>query len=173
MDNPSHHQPCWVGMKKNLTVDEQLANLETAASWPIARSLNHLVVGTGVVLIIASAVIWNPIPLMIGAFLGIVGMAERRAIPNIMNALRAYESVRPSSGTASIAISCWSDSNHYEVTLREDGQPAWEYEFIPQGWTPTEGTHSARIWRLSGCQAPALAVVEHGVLIPRYDPKRV
>lgn len=160
-------------MMKKFTVDEQLANLKTAARWPIAQKLNHWMIGTGVVLIIVSALIWNPIPLMIGAFLCIVGTAERRAIPNILNALHACESVQPSSGTAAISISCWSDSNHYEVILREVGQRAWQYEFIPQGWTPTEGTHSARIWRLGRCQAPALAAVEQGILVPRYDPKSV
>lgn len=157
----------------NRTVDEQLAILRNAVASPVLRQLHYWMVGTAVVLVIASAVLWNPVPLMIGAFIGLVGIGGRQTIPNILNALHAYESVPPATGTAAISITCWSDDNNYQVVLREAGQPDWGYEFIPQGWTPVEGTHAARIWRLSGHPAPALAAVDDGVLIPRYDPKRV
>lgn len=158
---------------ENLTVEAQIALLRNATRWRGARNLHYWMLGLAVVLAVVGVVIWNPIPIVIAVFVGIVGIAERRAVPNVLNAIRAYETVQPSFGAATITISRWSDDDHYLATVREYGLPDWEIEFIPRGWSPAEGTHSARIWRLKPRGVPALAIVEDGVLIPRYDPKRV
>jgi hypothetical protein len=76
-------------------------------------------------------------------------------------------------GEVSITITRWDSDNHYHAHVLEQGQAEWDYEFIPQGWSPVTGRHVARIWRSDGTGAPALAVIDEGLLIPRYDPKPV
>lgn len=108
---------------------------------------------------------------MIAVFLGVVGFSERRAGPNIVSAIAAYDSGTPTNGEVSIAITSWDSDNHYHATVREQGHPDWEYEFIPQGWQPAIRGYPAQIWRAGSEQRPNLTVVEEGILIPRYDPK--
>lgn len=47
----------------------------------------------------------------------------------------------------------------------------WEYEFVPQRWQPVARRYPARIWRSGSKEQPVVALVEDGILIPRYDPK--
>lgn len=123
--------------------------------------------------LIAALVFWHPVPLMIAAFLAIVGFSEQRAGPNIVAAITAYDSAAPAYGDVSVAITSWDTDNHYHATVRERGHSDWEYEFVPQGWRPTTRSYSAKIWRQGAEGVPILAVVDVGILIPRYEPKQV
>lgn len=123
--------------------------------------------------IVAAIVFWHPIPLMISFFLAMVGFSEQRAGPNIVAAILAYDRDTPTLGEVSVSITRWADDNHYHATVHEQGHPDWEYEFVPQRWQPVARSYSAKIWRSEGRKQPVLAVVEDGVLIPRYDPKPV
>ncbi len=123
--------------------------------------------------LIAAVIFWHPVPLMIAGFLGIVGLSEHRAGPNIVSAIVAYDCDDPTEGTVSVEITSWSDSETYHAIVSEIGHSDWKYQFIPQGWQPASRNYSARIWRSDTEGRPLLAVVEEGILIPRYDPELV
>lgn len=153
------------------SVEAQIAMLRAAMQWRVGRNLHNWLIGAGAILAILSVATWSPIPLVCAAFFAIVGVSERRAAPNLLNALAAYDTQAPSMGEVSITITRWDSDDHYHALVREQGQADWDYEFIPQGWSPATGRHVARIWRSEGSGSPALAVVDEGLLIPRYDPK--
>jgi hypothetical protein len=156
---------------KALTVEQQLAMLRPTV-WFAAHMHRWLLAGAAVG-VVAAVAYWHPVPLMIAIFLGVVGFAEQRAGPNIVAAIAAYDSGAPTVGEVVIAITSWDTDDHYHATVREQGHPDWQYEFIPQGWKPEGRTYPARIWRAGGERPPVLAVVGDGILIPRYDPARV
>jgi hypothetical protein len=159
---------------KILSPEAQLSMLRAATESRIARKLHHWMIGSAIVLIIVSAILsWHPVPLMIAAFLGVVGVAEQNAIPNILSALQAYDSVVPASGSVKLTITRWDSDDHYHAIVRQDGQAEWAYDFIPQGWSPVAGTHQARIWRLDENAPPVLAAVDEGILIPRNKPQKL
>jgi hypothetical protein len=156
---------------KRLSVEQQIDNLRPTVGFA-AQMHKWLLLGAALG-VIASLLIWNPIPLMFSVFLAVVGFSEKRAGPNIVAAISAYDSEAPAPGNASITITCWDMDNHYHVRLHEEGHPDWTYEFVPQGWQPAAGSHAAKVWR-SGLEGkPVLSVVKEGVMIPRYDPKTV
>lgn len=151
----------------NLTVEQQIDLLRPGVRIGLARRLHVWMMALAAVLGLVGLVVWNPIPIMIGAFLGIVGFAERRAGPNLDAAVRAFDEDAPTRGHASITIVSGDLDDHYHVLLREESRPDSEYEFIPQGWRPVAGSYGAQIWRDRVTGVPVLATVEHGVLIPR------
>ena len=154
-------------------VEDQLARLRPAVASGLAVRF-HLVLlaGAGIGVILA-VVLWHPVPLMLAAFLGLVGFAEQRAGPNLAAAVAAYDTAAPVHGDVSVTITRWDTDNSYLATVCEPGQPTWQYEFIPQGWQPVAQTYPARIWRSGAGAPPVLAAVEEGILIPRGDPTRV
>lgn len=158
---------------KILSPEAQLSRLRTATENRITRKLHHWMIGSAIVLTIVSAILWHPVPLMIAAFLGVVGAAEQHAIPNILNALHAYDSVVPATGSVRVTITRWDSDDHYHAIVRQDGQAEWAYDFIPQGWLPIPGRHPARIWRLEVDAPPVLAAVADGILIPRNKPQKL
>jgi len=123
--------------------------------------------------VVAAIAFWHPVPLMISFFLAAVGFSEQRAGPNIVAAIHAYDCDTPTLGEVSVSITCWSDDNHYHATVHEQGHPDWKYEFVPQSWQPVSRCYPAKIWRSQSRKQPVLAVVEDGILIPRYEPKPV
>ena len=152
-----------------VSVEQQIAALRTTVGFA-AKMHRWFLLGAAVGLVVA-IVFWHPIPLMISFFLAIVGFSEQRAGPNIVAAIFAYDCDTPTLGEVSVSITSWSDNNHYHATVHEQGYPNWEYEFIPQRWLPVARRYPAKIWRSEGRKQPVLAVVEDGILIPRYDPK--
>lgn len=154
---------------KARSVDAQIAALRPGLGFA-AHVHNWLLAGAAIG-VIAAVFFWHPVPLMIAAFLGVVGLSERKAGPNLVAAVAAYDSGTPAIGEVSVAITCWSDSDHYHATVHGQGGPDWEYEFMPQGWRPAAGRYPARIWRAAADGEPILAVVEEGILIPRYPPR--
>jgi hypothetical protein len=154
---------------KKLSIEEQIAGLRTTLGF--AAQLHNWFLFAAILGVIVSLLISNPIPFMFSIFFTVVGLAERRAGPNIVEAIEAYDSEAiPSEGIASITITCWDTDNHYHVNLYEEGNPNWKYEFVPQGWQPVEGSYATNIWRTGLDNKPVLATVEEGIMIPRYDP---
>ena len=155
---------------KILSVDKQISKLRPTTGF--AANLHSYFLAAAVLGLIAAVVFWHPVPLMIAIFLGIIGFAEKRAGPNIVEAINAYDTSTPTDGEVSIAITRWDTDNHYHATVREQGQSEWEYEFIPQYWQPTTGIYLAKIWRSDIEGMPILLVVREGILIPRNTPKK-
>lgn len=155
---------------KDLTIEQQIDLLRPAVRTGLARRLHWWLIGLAAALGLVGLVLWHPVPLMIAAFLGVVGIAERQAGPNLDVTVRAFDEGAPSSGHASITIASGDTVDHYHVVLREEGRPDAAYEFIPQGWQPVEGIHPARIWRTESGGPPVLATIEKGVLVPRRKP---
>jgi len=152
---------------KRLTIEQQIDLFRPAVRNGLARRFHWWLIGLSVVLLIVAAVTWHPVPLMIALFLGVVGVAERQAGPNLDRAVRAFDEGEPSSGFASITIVGGDTTDHYHAILRQEGRPDSAFEFIPQGWEPVEGFFPARIWRSENGATPVLATIEGGVLIPR------
>ncbi len=157
---------------KSTTVEKQLAHLRPMVKSGLAHRFHKWLVGIAVALVILSAYLWNPIPLMIALFLGFVGLAESKAGPNIAAAIKAYDSTRPNTGEVTITISSGDTTDHYHARVIEAGQPDWAYEFVPQQWTPAAGAHDAHIWRAGDGSPPKLAIIENGIMIPRGRPTR-
>ncbi len=150
--------------------DQQINALRPSIGF--ARHLHYWLIGLAVVLLLLSIIFWHPVPLMFAIFFGVVWLSEQQAGPNIVAAIQAYDMSNPTSGEVTISIDTSGDSPSYHAWIHEPNHPEWTYEFIPQGWKPVAGTHTAQIWRNVGHLHPALAAVEGGILIPRYLPKR-
>jgi hypothetical protein len=152
------------------SVEQQIAALRPTMGFAV--NMHKWLMFWAALGVIVAIVFWHPVPLMLSAFLAIVGFSEQRAGPNIVAAISAYDSGTPTLGEVAVFITCWTEDNNYHVIVRERDHPDWEYEFVPQGWQPAAKTYPAKIWRTSGRQ-PVLAVVEEGVMIPRYYPKQL
>lgn len=154
-----------------LSVQEQIAALRPGIGF--AARMHYWFLAGAVLGVFAAVVFWHPAPLVAAVFLGVVGLSEQRAGPNIVAAMAAYDSGKPTSGDVCIAVTRWDTGNTYHATVRERGQLEWKYEFIPQGWQPNVRNYPARIWRAGGAGQPVLAAVDDGILIPRYDPEQI
>ena len=152
------------------SVDRQIAQLRPLVGF--APDLQKWLLGTAAAAGLAALLLWHPWPLMIGAFLGLVGLSEGRTGTNIVLAVLAYDSGTATQGEVSISIDSSDAVSRYFVTVREQGHPDWEYTFIPLKWVPVSGTFPARIWRADDSKQPVLTAVEQGILIPRSDPKQ-
>ncbi|MCP5279042.1 MAG: hypothetical protein H6935_11865 [Thiobacillus sp.] len=155
----------------SLSVERQIAVLRPTLGYAAHMHTGFLVAAA--VGLIAALVFWHPVPLMLAAFLAVVGFSEQRAGPNIVAAISAYDAGTPTHGEVFVTITCWDTDNHYHATVSEPGHSNWLFEFVPQGWQPASQLYPARIWRCGESGSPTLVVVEEGILIPRYDPKPV
>ena len=107
---------------------------------------------------------------MAAAFFALVGFAETQAGPNIEEAIRAYDSSQPTLGDVEIFVDSSGDGLRYVVNVCADELNFWQYEFIPQGWSPKPGAFSARIWKHEPSRRPVLCIAQGGLLIPRNKP---
>lgn len=156
------------------SIDEQINLLRPGVISGFATRMHLWFIGGAVLGLIAALVLWHPVPLMIAVFLGLVGLSERHCGANIVAAIMAYDFDTPSQGCISISISACDSSDTFHVTVRESEHPDWIYEFIPQGWRPMACFDSlAKIWRAQNGGAPVLAIIEDGIMIPRYPPKQI
>lgn len=158
-------------MNTNRSPEQQVASLRPTLA--IAARFHWWLLGGAAAGVMAAVALWHPVPLMIGLFLGLVGLGSQRAGPNIVAALSAWDSGTPSQGEVSIGIRCWDMDDHFYATLHEAGQQTWHYEFIPQRWRPVEGLYPARIWRSAETGMPVLATTAQGLMIPRDEPEPV
>ena len=155
---------------KTLSVEKQIIALKPTTGF--AAHMHSYFLAASALSLIAAVVFWHPVPLLIAIFFGIVGFAERKAGPNIVAAIKAYETGTPTDGEVSITITSWDMDNHYHATVREGGHSDWEYEFIPQYWQPATGIYPVKIWRTDGEGMPILVVAKDGIMIPRNTPKQ-
>lgn len=152
------------------SVEVQIARLRPTVVF--ARHMHKWLLAGAALGIALAIAFWHPWPLMIAAFLGVVGLAERRTGPNILSAILAYDSDHPGEGMVAVEVTSWDSDETYRATVSEAGHSDWTYSFVPQGWKPIRRSYPAKIWRAGLDRRPVLAVVDEGILIPREDPVR-
>lgn len=154
------------------SVQQQIDALRSGVASGFAPRMHLWFLAGAAVGVIGAIIFWHPVPLMIALFLGVVGVAERRAGPNIAAAVAAFDCGTAEPGVVSIGICAGDMDDHYHARVSAEGHPDWDYEFIPQGWRPVAGSHPASIWRDEVSGRPLLAAVAEGILIPRSEPQR-
>jgi hypothetical protein len=152
------------------SLEQQIERLRPAVVSGLARHLHHGLLVLSAILAFLSMILWSPIPLMAAAFFALVGFAETQAGPNIEEAIRAYDSSQPTLGDVEIFVDSSGDGLRYVVNVCADELNFWQYEFIPQGWSPKPGAFSARIWKHEPSRRPVLCIAQGGLLIPRNKP---
>lgn len=155
------------------TAEAQIEILRKAADSGFATALHRWLIALAIALALLSALTWNALPLLLAAIIGMIGASRRRAVMNLASAIQAYDSAESSPGIVTITIAQGDGQKHYHAKIQEGERSEWGFEFHPQDWSPAAGIHSARIWRHTGYEAPALAVIEDGILVPRYAPIRL
>ncbi len=111
---------------------------------------------------------------VIGAFSGLLAVAARDAAPHWRNAIAAIHNGRRSKGNVSIAITRDpTEFDRYVATVRDESQHAWQFEFTPNYWQPTEGDFKAEIYYVRSVEWPALLLTPEGVLFPASKPKKL
>jgi hypothetical protein len=108
---------------------------------------------------------------MAAVFVAVVTWSAWQTSPHIRNAIQALRSGRQIDGNVFISISEWSDSRSYHARIEDSHQGGWSFEFIPQGWHPSEGNFEATLYRIEGVPWPALVVLKEGILFPSSIPK--
>ena len=156
---------------RSRTPAQQIELLRKTTSF--ASRFHKWLLAAAVIGVLAAIVLWHPVLLMIAVFVGVVGLAERRAGPNIVAAIAAYDSGVATAGEVVVEITAWDSDDTYHAIVREPGLPDWKFDFIPQGWRPASGNNAARIWRSGADGRPVLTIVEEGILIPRGKARRV
>ena len=117
---------------KTFTVEQQIDNLRPLAKNGLAQTFHNWLVASAALLVILSVFLWNPIPLMIAIFLGVVGIAERSAGPNIAATIKAYDTIKATSGEVTITISCWDTDNHYHARYKRMGNQLGSTNLFPK-----------------------------------------
>jgi hypothetical protein len=77
---------------RTLSVEEQIAIMRPSAAVGVAAHMHHWFLAGAALGVIVALVSWHPVPLMIAVFLGLVGLSEQWAGPNIVAARAAYDS---------------------------------------------------------------------------------
>lgn len=156
---------------RKMSVEQQVSMLRRSMQSPLGRNLNAFLGALALLLLVLGYAIGSPIPWMFAGFFGLVAVFEREAVPNIVAALRAWDGDPPVAGWVVINVVRGDESDCYHVVVDEPGRAGWRFQFMPQGWTPVAGRFPARIWRPAGQDAPVLAAVDAGVMIPRDRPE--
>lgn len=152
------------------SIEQQIERLKPAVVSGLARHLHHGLLVLSAILAFLSIILWSPIPLMAAAFFALVGFAETQAGPNIEEAIRAYDSSQPTLGDVEIFVDSSGDGLRYVVKVCAGELNIWQYEFVPQDWSPKPGTFPAKIWRHEPSRRPILCIAQGGLLIPRNKP---
>jgi hypothetical protein len=152
------------------TLEQQIERLRPAVVSGLARHLHHGLLVFSALLAFLSIVLWSPIPLMAAAFFALIGFAETQAGPNIEDAIRAYDSSQPTLVEVEIFVDSSGDGLRYVVKVCAGELNFWQYEFVPQGWSPKPGTFPAKIWKHEPSWRPILCIAQGGLLIPRNKP---
>jgi hypothetical protein len=152
-------------------VEQQIANLKPSVKSGVARHFHAYLFAGAILLVILSAVLWHPMPLMLAVFLGLVALGSRESGSLLQTAIQAYETAKPVASEVTVSIESDGDSDRYYATVVTAEESSWKFEFIPQGWNPAAGTHAALIWCLPSSTIPSLISVPEGIMIPRNKPK--
>jgi hypothetical protein len=154
-----------------MSPDQQIEKLRRAErlSW-IPRGLFALTL----VLIALGFMSGHELFFVVGVFAGLAAIAARRAAPHWRNAITAIHNGRRSKGNVSIAITRDpTEFDRYVATVRDESQHAWQFEFTPNYWQPTEGDFKAEIYYVRSVEWPALLLTPEDVLFPAFKPKKI
>ena len=117
---------------------------------------------------------WVRIFLRCGCVCWACGYTAREAAPHWRNAIAALHSGTQSKGKISIAITRDpTEFDRYVATVRDKSPHAWQFEFTPNDWEPTEGNYDVEIIHVSGVEWPALLLTSEGIVFPAFTPKKL
>lgn len=156
------------------TSAEQMENLRRMAEKRTLSVLSYSLFTLAAASAVA-AIIYNHHPFLyfLGGFFLLIGITSRQSSPFILEAAKALEISTPRQGTFEVKIEEWSDSPTYRARFHHhDSGSYWNFEFIPQGWSPVAGRLEGQLYFLPDHQWPSLIVTEKGILFPRFKPKR-
>ncbi|MGB7203379.1 MAG: hypothetical protein WBD16_14120 [Pyrinomonadaceae bacterium] len=156
-----------------MTPNEQIETLRKMAG---GRRMAWLARGCGVAafaFVVAGFWTGQPVWFAVAAFVAVVAWSSWQTSPHVLNAARALDAGYKSDGNVVVTITEWSDSPTYHATVPADDVSNWRFEFIPIGWTPTEGDNQAILFRIKDVEWPVLLQFERGIAYPRSKPKRI
>jgi hypothetical protein len=156
-----------------MTPDQQLHNLQRYGNDALLMLLRSLLILAALLLFAAAYYYRELMYLMIGIFVTLVTIALLKSTPHIRHAVRASRQGIPFAGTLEIAIDDTDDMPSYTATTRDRYGHYWKFEFLPQGWKPAAGQTPAELFSIADIAWPVLIRTEHGILYPRYTPKRL
>ena len=107
----------------------------------------------------------------IGGFIAIVALSSYTSMRNLRNAVVGEREGVRVRGHVQITVTPGSESPTYSAAARDRGV-RWSFEFLPLDWVPVTGETEAQLVYLRGVEWPVLLIVEAGVIVPRYRPKR-
>ncbi len=145
------------------TLDRQKRTLERIGRRGFLARFRWALAGLAAGLGCAGLGTGHPVAWMGCAFTSLVAWSAWRTSPQLARARRALLEVRPERGAVAIRIEHGSDSDSCHATL----PGGWRCTFIPQGWTPAEGTFEADLYRLPEVPWPVLAITADGLVVPR------
>jgi len=156
-----------------MTPDQQLHNLQRYGNDALLMLLRSLLILAAVLLFAAAYFYRELMYLMIGIFVTLVTIALLKSTPHIRHAVRASRQGIPFAGTMEITIDGTDNTPSYTATTRDRYGHYWKFEFLPQGWKPAAGQTEAQLFSIADVGWPVLIRTEHGILYPRYTPKRL
>lgn len=154
-----------------MSPEQQIDKLRRAArlSW-IPKGL----IGLTLVLIAMGLLTEYEFFFVFGAFSGLFSVAAREAAPHWRNAITAIHNGIQSNGSVAIAVTRDpTEFDRYVATVLDDSKHAWQFQFTPSDWEPTEGELNAEIYYVRGVEWPALLVTPKGILFPAFTPKKL
>ncbi len=155
-----------------MTVAQQLGVLRNSRGGPDIRAAQVFTAVLALGLLVAAIITQHPWAIMLFVFFGIVAITGGHTIKHTNNAIDAYES--GVKAKCSVVIEQSDSFNYYYAKVNiADQKYSWEFDFIPDGWKPSEGEYSAESFHLENTEWPALVVVETGILVPRSKPSMI
>jgi len=156
-----------------MTPEQQLLKLQRTDNEAL-RILGRSLLTLAAVLLCAAAYHYHEAMFaMAGVFLAVVALSIWKSAPHRRHAVRASRQGIPYSSTLTITVTESSDASAYQATVRDRFGTSWEFEFLPQGWKPAAGQTPAELFSIADIAWPVLIRTEHGILYPRYTPKRL
>ena len=111
---------------------------------------------------------------VISAFSGLFAVAAREVAPHWRNAVTAIQNGIRSNGSVLIAITRDpTEFDRHVATVRDESKYAWQFQFTPNDWEPSEGEFDAEIYYVRGVEWPALLVTPNGIFFPAFTPKKL
>ena len=108
---------------------------------------------------------------VIAIVVGIVAVTTFTTMSNVRNAYVGERRGARTRGHVQITVTPGAETTSYSAAVRERGE-RWSFEFVPIEWQPVAGEREAQVVHLKGVDWPVLVIVDDGILVPRYKPKR-
>lgn len=106
----------------------------------------------------------------VSAIVALIAISSWRASAHLRNAAKGAAEGRRVQGEVQIDVTEWTDEPTYHATVKGADQRLWQFEFIPQGWTPRAGKVPAEFRLIPGVDWPVLILTHDGILYPRRAP---